>query len=354
MSGSSLDGLDIANVEFELSRSGWQYKFLHVQCKPFTSGWLDKLRHASRLSALDYQLLDTEFGRHIGEQVQIFIQENNLQGKIDFIASHGHTVFHCPGKKMTSQIGDGASIAAITQIPVISNLRNMDIALGGQGAPIVPIGEKFLFSGYRFFLNLGGIANISFINTDGTFTAFDVCPANRVLDMLAALRGKSFDHSGELAASGKVNARLLERLQALEYYRKPSPKSLSNDFGVNIVYPMVIQAGLTCEDALCTYVEHISMRVAAAVANCKAAYGNTQMLVTGGGACNTYLVEKISSYLKKYDVSVFVPDESTIHFKEAIIMAFMGVLRWRGEVNVLSSVTGSSASSIGGALWLAP
>lgn len=353
MSGSSLDGLDIAFVEFQEQAGKWNYEWKATACYPYPPEWKSKLENAIHLDARSYLLLHTEFGQYLGAQANQFIDEHQLHYQVALIASHGHTTFHMPDKRMTAQLGDGAAIAAVTQSTVVSDLRALDLAFGGQGAPIVPIGEKMLLGDHTFFLNLGGIANISH-NHDREYRAFDVCPANRVLNMLAADQGLPFDDGGRIAASGHCNDALLEQLQALDYYRLPFPKSLANDFGVDVVYPLIKSANLSTADALCTYTEHIALQVKQAAEQLlekHPADGATKMLVTGGGALNNYLVERLQQQFAPLGITPIVPEEQLVNFKEAIIMAFIGVLRWRQEYNVLPSVTGAGRASIGGALW---
>ena len=350
MSGSSLDGLDIAFVEFHENAGKWTSTILEADCQPYSTEWMDRLKNAISLNALQYQLLHTDYGRYIGQQVNAFIQQYGLEYKVALIASHGHTTFHMPSRNMTAQLGDGAAIAAETQLPVVTNLRAMDLAFGGQGAPIVPVGEKLLLGEYDYFLNLGGIANIS-INAE-KYIAFDVCPANRVLNMLANEKGKAYDENGSMAASGKVDDALLKELNNLEYYSKPFPKSLANDFGTDTVYRIVRQAGLPTVDALRTFTEHIALQIAKAIPSKKSISGKgSQILVTGGGALNKFLIDRLSDHLQAHDITVKVPDEKLVNYKEAMIMALIGVLRWRQEYNVYASVTGASRDSIGGALW---
>lgn len=357
MSGSSLDGLDLAFVELQETAGKWSYALKASSCYPYEDEWAEKLRKAPSLNALDYQLLHTAYGHYTGEQVNRFINEHNLQYQAQLIASHGHTSFHIPGKKMTAQLGDGAAIAAVTGINVVSDLRAMDIALGGQGAPIVPIGEKLLLGGYAYFLNIGGIANLSFNHPD-QYIAYDVCPANRVLNMLARDAGKPFDEGGQIAEKGAVSGSLLEMLNELAYYHLPHPKSLSNDFGTGVVYSLIRQERLSAPDALSSYVEHIAFQVARSAAALQDEFGedaaqeNRKMLITGGGALNHFLVKRIGERLKPLNIDVVVPDNELIVFKEAIIMALIGVLRWREEDNTLASVTGASRNSIGGAVWI--
>jgi anhydro-N-acetylmuramic acid kinase len=353
MSGSSLDGLDIAFVEFQEQGGKWTYEILQADCYAYTSEWVAKLRDAINLSARDYQLLHADYGHYTGQQINKFIEEHQLHYKVAVIASHGHTTFHIPDKKMTAQLGDGAAIAAVTQLPVVTDLRAMDVAFGGQGAPIVPIGEKLLLGDYNFFLNLGGIANISHNNPDN-YTAYDICAANRVLNMLVNEIGKEYDDGGQIAASGMVNEALLEKLNSLEYYKQPYPKSLANDFGTDIVYPIIKDAGIEIKDALRTYVEHIVVQIREAISTLKNPTPDTRhprLLATGGGGFNTFLIQRLTDSLEELNIEVIVPDKKLVNFKEAFVMAFIGVLRWRQEYNVLSSVTGAARDSIGGALW---
>lgn len=361
MSGSSLDGLDIAFAEFQEQGGNWTYDLLETACYPYSKEWVAKLKDAINLSAKDYQLLHAEYGHYTGQQVNKFIEENQLQYKVAVIASHGHTTFHIPGKKMTAQLGDGAAIAAVTKLPVVSDLRALDVAFGGQGAPIVPIGEKMLLGDYQFFLNLGGIANISFNagpSANAGYVAFDVCPANRVLNMLVNELGIEYDDGGKIAASGTVNHDLLDRLNTLDYYKQPYPKSLANDFGTDIVYPIIKDTGIEIKHAVRTYVEHIVVQIKNSLADSGLRTPDSRLLATGGGAFNTFLINRLGEMLKDLNlptgqagVQVVVPAPNLVNFKEALIMAFIGVLRWRQEYNVLSSVTGASRDSIGGALW---
>ncbi|GAB3010077.1 anhydro-N-acetylmuramic acid kinase [Niabella terrae] len=351
MSGSSLDGLDIAYVEFLENGSNWAFEIQQAECIPYDQIWIHRLQEATGLNALDYQLLHAEYGHYIGEQVNLFITKHQLQFKVALVASHGHTTFHIPARKMTAQLGDGAAIAAVTQLPVVSDLRAMDIAFGGQGAPIVPIGEQLLLKGYDYFLNLGGIANISINATP--YQAFDICPANRVLNLLAADAGREFDDEGALARSGQVHQELLSILNEQPYYQTVPPKSLANEFGTEQLYPLIRQFGLSTEDALATCCEHIAVQLARAVGwRTSAASPQAKMLVTGGGAFNNFLMERIAEHLLPLQITVEVPDRQLVAYKEALIMALIGVLRWRESYNTLSSVTGALRNSVGGALWM--
>ena len=353
MGGSSLAGRDIVLAEISEDRGAWSFEIMAADCYPYDGVWKDRLQGATSLNAMDYALLHTDYGHYLGQQVVRFIENNNLHYKAGFIASHGHTTFHLPGRRMTAQLGDGAAIAAETGMTVISDLRALDVAFGGQGAPIVPIGEKLFWKDYNLFLNLGGIANLS-INKPEGYIAFDVCAANRVLNLLAQKEGKEYDAGGEMSASGNINEDLLQQLNALAYYGKAYPKSLANDFGTDEVFPLVEKAGLSTADALRTYTEHIAVQIAAAINNYAGFTTNTpqKLLLTGGGAFNTFLIKTLQQHLKPMNIEVVVPDEKLVAYKEALVMALIGVLRWRQEYNVLSSVTGAARDSIGGALWI--
>ena len=354
MSGSSLDGLDIVFTELQEHGGSWSFEIQAADCYPYTNEWKQQLQHAVTLNALDYQLLHTAYGHFLGSEVNRFIDTKNLHYKVGLLASHGHTTFHLPAQKMTAQLGDGAAIAAETRLPVISDLRALDVAFGGQGAPIVPIGEKLLFPDYQLFLNLGGIANIS-LRTEDNYIAFDVCPANRVMNLIASESGKEYDEEGQMARSGNLHFGLLKQLNELDYYSQSYPKSLANSFGTELVYPIIQSFGLNQQDALRTYSEHIVQQIVRSISMTDSVTGpaeSRKMLVTGGGAFNTYLIERLKEELQAHNIEVVVPDALIVQYKEALIMALIGVLRWRQEYNVLSSVTGAEHDSIGGAVWI--
>lgn len=349
MSGSSLDGLDIVYATFKENDSKWSYKVNAAACFPFSSSWKNKLKNAVKLNASDYLLLHSEFGKYNGEKVNEFLRKNLIKTKIDVIGSHGHTTFHLPAKNMTHQLGEGASIAATTKIQTVSDLRNMDVALNGQGAPIVPVGEKLLFPEYRYFLNIGGICNVS-IHEKKSILAFDVCPANRVLNMLSNELGKQYDKGGNLARSGRVIHSLLEDLNALKYYSGSYPKSLPNSFGTDVIYPMLKISGVNIYDAMATFSEHIAQQLMKSLVVFQRKKVE-KMLITGGGAFNSYVIERIQYYLQPLGIEAVVPGHDMVNYKEALIMSLIAVLRLREEANVLATVTGAKRNSCGGALW---
>ena len=353
MSGSSLDGLDILFAHFTETAGKWSYEVVVADCYPYPEEWQRRLREATRLSARDYCLLDAEYGHFLGQTVNRFCEEKNVVLQADLIASHGHTTFHMPELRMTAQLGDGAALASETGMAVITDLRAMDVALGGQGAPIVPVGEALLFPEYSLFLNVGGIANVS-CHRDSGVEAFDICPANAVLNALSMRLGRPYDDDGVLARGGTLNEALLARLNQTPYYQKPWPKSLANDFGTDTILPLLDGAGLSIQGKLHTYVEHISVQVAAAAARLleRGPMASPRMLVTGGGAFNGFLIERLRHHLSPLRIEVVVPEESVVIFKEALVMAMLGILRWREGATTFPSVTGASRPSIGGALWM--
>jgi anhydro-N-acetylmuramic acid kinase len=354
MSGSSLDGLDIVFTELGETGGQWYYDIKHAETIGYPDEWVVKLKHATGLSAVEYLRLHAAYGRFIGERVNDFIEKYNLQHQVQLISSHGHTVFHEPVNRMTAQLGDGAAIAAVTGVNVVSDLRAMDMALGGQGAPIVPMGEKLLLSDYALLLNLGGIANISAATPNG-YIAFDICPANRVLNMLAADAGLEYDKDGLLASKGFVRDEVLAKMNQQPYYTKPFPKSLANDFGTDVIYPMLKQANLSVPDALRSMVEHISIQHTRSLGRLLNTFKEAKpgrMLVTGGGAHNIFLMERLQASLGVMGITLDVPEARVIDYKEALIMALLGIQRWREENTVIHSATGASRSSIGGAVWI--
>lgn len=351
MSGSSLDGLDIAYVQLEEIRGTWSHQLLSAECMPYPTAWLHHLTHAGGMHIGEFLKLHTAYGRYLADCVNDFISRHGLEHKVHFIASHGHTVFHDPQHNTTFQLGDGATIAAVTGIPVISDLRAMDVALGGQGAPIVPIGDKLLYGGYDYLLNIGGIANMT-IRQNGTPMAFDVCAANQVLNALAEREGSSMDTGGRIAASGAMLYGVFDELNKAAYYQQDPPKSLSNEQARNIVFPILLEGEHSTADMLYTATAHIVWQVAQAAARYPHTKERAQMLVTGGGAFNDFLVSRLADALMPYRIDVVVPAAEEVKYKESIVMALIGVLRWREEANVLSSVTGASRDSINGALWM--
>jgi anhydro-N-acetylmuramic acid kinase len=339
MSGTSLDGLDLAFCEFE-KKDRWAFSLIAGETIPYNEVWSEKLRTAPLLSAEELMRLNADFGKYIGKLSSDFCFRHKV--KPDFISSHGHTVFHRPHEGYTLQIGSGAHIAAAASLPVIFDFRSGDVALGGQGAPLVPIGDRLLFSEMDYCLNLGGIANISF-EKNGERIAFDICAANMVLNYLSEKMGKRYDANGEMARSGKMDRALFMKLNSIEYYTKPFPKSLGREDIEAVVIPILEESSLSVNDLLATFCHHIAHQVSNVVT---LRNSSNTLLISGGGALNSFLVECIKTECK---INVVVPSTHIINFKEAIIFAFLGVLRMRNEVNCLKSVTGAERDSCGGA-----
>ena len=338
MSGTSLDGLDICYAQFQ-NIATWEFEIIKTETIPYSLEWKNRLQNAILLSAEDLLALDKEYGFYLGEKTQEFISKNNITD-LDFIASHGHTVFHQPQRKFTLQIGDGRAIKLTTKKPVIYDFRSQDVLMGGNGAPLVPIGDELLFSQYDACLNLGGFSNIS-LQKNHQRIAFDISPVNVVLNYFAEKLGKNYDENGDFARNGAINFKILEELNTLTFYQKPAPKSLGVEFVNSEIFPLLKDE--IPENIIATFTEHIAEQIAKV-------FNDNQLktvLVTGGGTFNTYLLEKIRG---KSQTELIVPDENIINFKEALIFAFMGVLRLRNEVNVLCSATGSSENHSSGLL----
>lgn len=356
MSGSSLDGVDLVYCKFENVAGKWQYEILETAYTPYPTKWKLRLRNLVLQNAITYIKTHTFYGHYLAELINQFIAQKEIdKQEIDFIASHGQTIFHQPDKLLTSQIGDGAAIAVKTGLPVICNFRTCDVALGGQGAPIVPIGDVHLFAEHRFCLNLGGIANISCKVNDERVIAYDTCASNLVLNKLAGHFNLDYDEGGKIAAQGKVHDDLLAELNSSWYYRKPYPKSLSGGWVNRVMLPIFNRFRVTPQGKLRTAVEHMAIQIATEINHIYEREGippnpEDSMLVTGGGALNTFLMERIAD---KAPVKVVIPDEDTVNFKEALIMGFIGVLRIREEVNCLSSVTGAKKDTVGGTIYYA-
>lgn len=330
MSGTSLDGLDICFAVFE-KQNGWNFQILKAETLPYSGNWEEKLRNSIHLSPEELSELHSEYGFYLGQKVKEFIDNSHLE-EIDLIASHGHTVFHQPQKKFTVQIGDGRAIKIETALPVIYDFRSQDVLMGGNGAPLVPIGDELLFSEYDACLNLGGFSNIS-LQQDGKRIAFDIAPVNIVLNRLAQKFNKNFDENGDLARKGVIDEDLLTKLNSLEFYSHSHPKSLGIEWCNEHIFPLL--DNMETADAMATFTEHVAHQISEII-NQK----NLQnILFTGGGTYNTFLIEKIR---EKTESAIIIPEKEIIDFKEALIFAFMGVLRFNNEINVLASATGSS------------
>ncbi len=342
MSGSSLDGLDIAHCEFYFEDSKWEYKIIKAQTFTYNEEWLLKLRELPKQKAKEIAKTDIEYGKLTAGFVNEFLKQYKI--KPDLIASHGHTIFHEPAQGFTFQLGNGKIIASETGIKTICDFRTKDIMLGGQGAPLVPIGDKYLFGEFDFCLNLGGIANISF-EENGQMTAFDICGANQILNHLSLQAGKPYDANGNIASLGKMNRELFNLLNSDPFFRLQAPKSLSNKYVRTNFINVVDNFNCPLEDKLFTVVKHIAFQANNAIKN----LAQGKLLISGGGTHNSFLVTAIKREIKH---EIIVPDNKTIDFKEALIFAFMGVLRNLNQTNCLASVTGAKDDCSGGVIFL--
>jgi anhydro-N-acetylmuramic acid kinase len=341
MSGTSLDGLDIAACEFRLENNKWSFKIISSHTYPYSPDWSEKLSSLLLSDALAFSFANVEYGHYLGKMTRHFIGETGF--KPDIIASHGHTIFHRPDKGLTVQIGAGSAIAAETGLPVICDFRSVDVALGGQGAPLVPMGDRLLFSDFDACLNLGGFANISHEFATKRI-AFDICPVNIIFNRLAEQLGMKYDKDGIIARSGNIEFHLLEKLNNLPYYYLSGPKSLGREWLEKEFIPLTDEYVITVADLMRTVGEHTAIQVNRSLPPEKI----SRVLVTGGGANNVFLMERIrSSNANKW----IVPAPELINYKEALIFAFLGILRWLGESNVLSSATGSRTDHAGGAIY---
>ena len=348
MSGTSLDGLDIAFCTFAKAGNSWSYELIGSRHVAYSEPRVDELREAIIWPSVRLFEFDYEYGTWLGQQVDDFIKSENY--KADIIASHGHTIHHQPEMRFTHQIGSGQAIARITGITTIADFRSKDVVYGGQGAPLVPIGDQLLFGEYDYCLNLGGIANVSFEYKDQR-VAYDIGPANMLLNYLAGQAGLAYDAEGAMAKRGQVIPDLLNELNKLEYYSKPYPKSLGLEWFLSDLKPLIAEASGSLEDKMATAIQHEAEQIGRAILSHPTGNKGQKMLVTGGGARNTALVEAIQKELIG-KVKVEVPNQLLIDFKEAIVFAFMGVLRYRNEPNCLASVTGASKDVSGGVIFL--
>ena len=344
MSGTSLDGIDLAWCRFEKDDIGkWNYRIEKATNIPYSEAFKTRLANAPYLSALEYVKLNNDVAEVFAETINSWLGDGP---RPDFIASHGHTVFHQPGIGLTTQIGNGAVIAARTGIRTICDFRTKDVALGGQGAPLVPIGDELLFGDYDACLNLGGISNISY-RSGNKRIAYDISPCNMALNALANRAGMSYDEDGRLAKEGVIIPELLQKLNHLDYYRQKPPKSLGKEWYDEVFSPVLMSflPEHSFADLSRTVVEHIAVQIIANVP--KAA---RTMLVTGGGAHHTFLIQQIQH--QRDTLKVIVPDDLIVDYKEALIFAFLGLLRLEGENNCLRSVTGAKEDCCGGCVYL--
>ena len=331
MSGTSLDGVDLAICSFTKNKN-WHYKIERSTTIKYSRYWLETLSNLHKKPEKIINEIDLKYGDLLSKLCNKFLKNE----KIDYISSHGHTIFHQPENNFTLQIGNGNVISKNTKKITISNFRNLDVSLKGQGAPLVPVGDKLLFRKYKYCVNLGGFANVS-IKKNNKIIAFDICPVNIILNYFSNLKGRAYDLNGCMAQTGNLAPDLLKKLNSLQFYSKKYPKSLSREWVEKNIMPL-IKNDIKIEDVLHTLCEHIGIQIGKLL-------NDKEALFTGGGVFNSYLLSRIKFYSKS---KIIIPDKRTIEFKEALIFAFLGVLRARGEVNCLQSVTGAIKDNCSG------
>lgn len=360
MSGSSLDGLDIALCDFEFAVEP-TYKLVDWSIRAgttisYSEDWQSRLRKAPQLSAPELWRLHADLGRLFGQQVKAWLTANKLSA--DLLGSHGHTVFHDPSRGFTVQLGDGAQIAYAVGIPTVSELRSTDIAAGGQGAPIAPLADIHLFPDYEAFLNLGGIANVSLKTTDGGIVAGDISGANQILDRLAGFRNQTYDKGGQLASSGKLHAVLLNELQQMAFHQLPFPKSLDNGWVREKLWAVIDKTAATVEDKLHTFCHFLAWQIQTDLLKaCRTATlpsALIRVLVTGGGARNDFMLRCLQQLPQDdhYSFSYEVADTAIGDLKEAALVALCALHRKLGIPNALATATGAKRDTINGALYL--
>ena len=339
MSGSSLDGVDLALVKFQSENGKYGFNILQSTTLPYSAEWENLLSEAFHQKPEDLTGLDKAYGEYLGRQVLRFMQDNDIIP--NFVASHGHTIFHKPEEHYTLQIGDGQALANACGLKVINDFRSEDVSKGGQGAPLVPIGDKLLFSEYEACLNIGGIANVSY-DQNGQRIAYDICIANQALNYLANQKGLKYDKDGLLARNGAIDEALLAALNSNAFFKQKAPKSLGREFFE--AEQKHLFKGKDISDLLATFTEHIAMQIEESLK----ALPKGKLLITGGGALNKYLVERIQHHTIH---QVVIPEKQIIEYKEALVFAFLGLLKLEGKTNVLCSVTGAESDSCSGKIW---
>lgn len=342
MSGTSLDGVDLAHIHFTLHDGTWDFKILEAETVAYDTEWFNKLKNAVQFSESALIQLNKEYTNLLAEIINKFIAENKVEN-LDAVCSHGHTILHQPQNGLTLQIGNLPEIAKLIHQKVVCDFRLQDVKLGGQGAPLVPIGDQILFADYNYCLNLGGFSNVSF-DENNTRIAFDISPVNTVLNFYANQMDLDYDDKGNIAKSGNLNQPLFDQLNALSFYSKSYPKSLGFEFVKETVLPLMERHEISTEDKMHTFTIHAAFQIAEALSKKKA-----KLLITGGGAYNDFMIDAIQIHLP--EMELIIPNKKILEYKEALIFALLGVLKLRGEINVLSSVTGAEMNHSSGEIF---
>lgn len=341
MSGTSLDGVDLIFATFNLNTI-WKFSIHHTETIAYNNYWLDILGRLVTLSQVELKSIDENYTLYLSNLIHDFIKLHNIKD-IDAICTHGHTALHQPEKGITYQIGNLPNIANLLNQKVVCDFRVQDVELGGEGAPLVPIGDKLLFSQYDYCLNLGGFANIS-TEINNKRIAYDICPVNIVLNYYVKQLGFDYDDEGKIASTGKINDDLLHQLNNLKFYKQDYPKSLGLEWVNENIFSLIDSFNLSIEDTLRTFIEHIAIQISKEISVKK----DISILITGGGVFNVFLMETIRNYTES---QIIIPSKEIIEYKEALIFGFLGVLKLRNEVNCLSSVTGAKTNHSSGKIF---
>jgi len=340
MSGTSHDGIDIAACKFWIENNLWKFEIIHAETYAYTPLEVEQLKNTFHCSGIELVEHHHQYGNKIGALVKEFCV--NKQIMPDYVASHGHTIFHQPNRGFTFQLGHGANIAAQSGIKTICDFRTTDVAFGGQGAPLVPIGDELLFPEYNYCLNLGGISNISF-NKSGTRLAHDIGICNIMLNEIAQELNLSYDKDGIVASGGSIEESLLNELKTAEFKNKIARQSLGYEWYSQNMKPILKKFPASVPNKLFTSCIFIAQQIAAEIKNDKT------VLLSGGGVKNKFLVKCIQEHTK---AKIIIPNHQIIDFKEALIFSFLGLLRVYEKENALANVTMASKNSIGGAIYL--
>ena len=342
MSGTSLDGIDLSHIKFHLNDSKWTFEILESETIGYSQSWINQLKSAVDYSETELEKLNAAYTKLLATIISTFIKKHKIEN-LDAVCSHGHTILHQPQNGFTLQIGNLPEIATLIHQTVVCDFRVQDVKLGGQGAPLVPIGDRILFSEYDYCMNLGGFSNVSF-EQNSERIAFDISPVNTVLNFYANQLGLNYDDKGKLSRTGDINENLLSELNSLDFYKLKFPKSLGFELVKEIVLPIIESYKISIEDKLRTFTEHVALQTALALPNKKG-----RVLITGGGAYNDFIINRIQSYLP--EMEIIIPSAKILEFKEALIFALLGVLKLRDEINVLSSVTGAKKDHSSGEIY---
>lgn len=340
MSGTSLDGVDLAELVFSERQGKIQFEILKTKTVAYSNQWVEKLRNSINYSVGDLEILNQDYTEVLGQFIKKFISANNIQN-ITAVASHGHTVLHQPQNGIALQIGNLPKIAQIIGQKVVCDFRVQDVQYKGQGAPLVPIGDQLLFAEYDYCLNLGGFSNISF-DKNGQRIAYDICAVNTVLNYYALKLGFDYDDKGQISENGTYDKTLFDKLNSLDFYGQKPPKSLGYEFVKTHIF--TITENYAAETVLRTFTEHIAYQISQNIAK-----DNSKLLITGGGAYNEFLINRIKHYLPK--TAITIPSAALIEYKEALIFGLLGYLRLKNRINVLSSVTGATHDHSSGFIY---